>query len=264
MKKLKNIKNKTIPRSYDEEIVFTPFREIPVLAKIQNGHVRFFPADGSDVKIREIALQGNELMIVENTLYVKNQGNLLEFTFLDKKKEDIIPLVNAKWNVMPQSSRIFDGFIFQDVLGKPYIAILLPGKNGNSACVHLPIPELSGYRIIDGKHDQGVLAILAYTPDRYDRMVFKFDIHFRKYDIRIEQDVHPAEVNFVVLPNGIAVSITEENGVEIFSRDPERNRSDSIKDPVVDTSMRLCRDGVAVKFHRGKDLFALSMKKIAA
>ena len=67
--------------------------------------------------------------------------------------------------------------------------------------------------------------------------------------------------NFVVLDNGIVISINEQDTVQIFSNQYGKDAIKEIKDPAIDSSMKLVKDGTQAKFFKGNKLFSIKTKK---
>ncbi|MCP4104631.1 MAG: hypothetical protein GY749_03690 [Desulfobacteraceae bacterium] len=241
----------------DTEVVFTPQKAKPVLVSVKNNMIQFSDIHETQGQIRSLPIECTEKMITCNTLFVRNQGDLIEVALTDMENGDIMPAVKSVWKIMPNASEIFDGVIFQSVLGKPHLAIPLPASHGLSSCINLHIPELEGCRVISAKHENRVCILVVYREDIYCRMVFKFDESYKKYDCRITEDIRPDAVNFVVLDNGIAISLNDDNAIEVFINKMGNYRTDIIKDPDIRYSMKLCRDGIITKFFREKGLYSI-------
>jgi hypothetical protein len=90
------------------------------------------------------------------------------------------------------------------------------------------------------------------------KFVFTFDPTFSTYDCRVIQD--DQLINFVVLDNGVVVSINSDDSIEVF-RNTRSNKVQVIKDPDINSTMTLTKDGIRVLFFHGNILYSLSMKK---
>ena len=61
----------------------------------------------------------------------------------------------------------------------------------------------------------GVLGVLAAQGGKYSRFFFRFDEHYRAYDVRVTADADPGLLNFVVLPNsGIVASLVSDGATD--------------------------------------------------
>jgi hypothetical protein len=161
---------------------------------------------------------------------------------------------------MPKSSQFFDGFIYQNVLGKSYLVIPKPEVAKNSSCQILYIPDLNGYRIINGKYENGICMIIGTKGNTYDKLIFRFN-DSGSYDCRIFNDVDINSINFVCLDNGVCVSINDDELIEIFSKNLNSSKVNEIKDPDINSSMNLCKDGTRVMFYKNNELYFMSMRK---
>ncbi len=245
----------------DTEVVFTPRKAKPVLVSIGNNFVRFSAVRETSGNIHAIPVECTEKMIVNNALFVRNKGNLIELSLMDRADGDIAVAVKSVWNIMPLSGEIFSGVIYQNVLGKPYLMIPLPKSDGASSCINLHVPELIGCRVVQAKHENRICMLIVHQNNLYRRMVLKFDASYQKYDCRISDDAEYGNINFTVLDNGIAVAINEENAVEVFVNQIGHDRMDVIKDPDIQYSLKLCKDGIITKFFKSNGLYSIRRVK---
>lgn len=238
------------------DVVFSENMLNPIFVKLENNRLVLFNVKKQEQIKTEI--ECSEKIIIENTIFVKFEGNLIEIS-LKEFSDKIIPSIKHVWNIMPKSSQMLKGLIYQNVLGKSYLVIPKPEPVKNSSCQILYIPELDGYRVIDGKYENGVCMIIGNKNNIYDKIIIKFDGD--KYTTRILSDVDLNSINFVVLDNGICVSINEDEEIEIFSNNINSTSINIIRDPDIDSSMNLCKDGVKVCFFKDQELYTLTMKK---
>ena len=161
---------------------------------------------------------------------------------------------------MPNSSIIFSGVVYQSVLGKPYLVIPIPKTSGLSSCIVKEIPEIEEYKIIEAKHDLGVCVLIAYQKGIYYRVVLKFDEKYNKYSCRFIKDITYPSINFVTLENGIVILMNDDI-LEIFSKDLTKTNIQAFDDPDINSTMKLCKDGVEVRFFKENKLYKIKMKK---
>ena len=237
------------------DVVFTPKMLKPLLVKIENNKVQIY--DVIKKERVEFQLNCSEKMVINNTIYLRNEGNLIELT-LNEFNEKIVVSVKTVWNIMPKSSQIFNGVVYQSVLGKPYLVIPKPEISKNSSCQILSIPELTGHRIIDGKYENKVCMISTFKDSKYQKFIFRFD-ESGKYDCRIVENDNDS-INFVVLDNGICISINHDDSIEVFVNDLKSTKIKCIQDPDVNSSMTLCKDGIRVMVFKENKLYSLKMK----
>jgi len=245
--------------SHKTEVLFSPKTLTPVLTRIDSSNRIKFMSLNKSQEVKNLDLQCTDKMIINNTLFVINEGNLIEIK-LQELNTNISPLVYSTWNIMPLSSKMLSGLIYQDVLGKPYVVIPVPKEDSACSCIIKPIPELEGYRIIDAKHDSGVCIFIGSKGSDYKRFILRFDKTYNTYDCRILDIVDYNEINFVTLDNNVVVSIIEDKVLEIFSRDPKSKTVKEIKDPDINPLMKLCKDGIRTMFFRQNKLYAIRLK----
>lgn len=244
----------------ETEVVFTPRSLAPILARIRDGRLVFGDVPGRPGRVRGANLAASEIMVVENTLWARNGGDLTELAVVDLAGGDALMAVKSTWGIMAHASTVLDGLLYQSVLGKPYLVVPLPGTDGPSRCVVRHVPELTGYRVVQGRYENCVCMLLAHGPDGYRRFVFIFDAAHAGYACRIEDEVEGGRINFTVLDNGVVVGATDSGAMEIFRNRPTENRVEIVRDPALGFDMTLCRDGAAARFFRGNTLYAIRRK----
>jgi len=148
-------------------------------------------------------------------------------------------------------------------MGKAW-ATLFP-QEGKTPQIHLP--ELDSYRVVDARFDNGsttavtgVLMVLGEHNGKYDRMVFRFNDTFQKYDVRFSKDVSPAGLNFTVLDTGVCIAMTEEEKLEVFSVRMGSAGMKVVEDPVLGGDMVLYKRNGKVIFPRGNVLHTMGLK----
>ncbi len=240
------------------DTIFSPKMMIPILSKIEDDSLKIYivPTD----EVIETGIEATDKLVVENTLYARNKGNILEIIINEIGKK-IVPSVKATWNIMPKSSIIFNGVIYQNVLGKSFLVIPKPEEGKNSSCFTIATPELDGYRILDAKHEHRVCMVTGVKGANYDKFVFRFSEDFTSYDCRTIPSHSSASINFTVLDNGVCVSINDDSNLEVFANNLKTNKITEIKDPDINSNMILSHDGVKVMFFQANKLYSLSMKK---
>lgn len=236
------------------DVIYSDNNFIPIFVKIEEGELKLKPV-GANLNGKAL-IASEEKTIVGNVLYVKNEEKLIEMKTFDNEKG--VTISHSKiWSIMPNSSEIFDGVIYQNILGRSYLTILLPEISG---FMNIDIPELSGYKVLDAKYDNMVCVLYAHKGSVYSRFVFKFSKTFT-YSCRETKDVDFSNVNFVSLETGICVLITDEGIMELFSIDPLSQTVKTIKDSQIDSDMILCKKGTSLRFFKGNKLYDIKMKQ---
>lgn len=187
-------------------------------------------------------------------IIVKNDSNIYEINLI-KAGSDVIATANIIGNVMPRATRLWAGVATQNMLGSAFIS-LFPEKG---LCYQVKIPELDNYKIIDAKFDGGVLMVVGVRQNCYDRLVFRFDKSYSKYDVRCVKDITHIGLNFVTLDTGICVCLNEDENIEAFSANMNSSSIKIIEDSALDGSMRLFKMGGKVGFYRDDKVYSMSM-----
>ena len=242
--------------SPDVEVLLSPFKAEPILCKIDKGTIEL-KTPSAGVVVQQINLVCTDKMIVNDALLIKNRGQLTEIQFSDTGQ--IIPSVQQVWNIEPKSSKLFSNIVVQSVLGRAYVCIPLPQYKQSSFIIK-DIPELDKMQIIDAKHDNHVAMFITNEAGIYNKYVVVFSDSYNKYVVRIFEDVDYIPLNFVTLQSGVCISIREDDVVEIFHY-AHPSKVKEIKDPKVDSTMRLCKRGMDVRFFKGNKLFSFKVKK---
>jgi len=237
------------------EILFTPLRNHPILVKIKNKRVKFKSMGGINP---EIDLECTDLMITNNVLFLKNKEKLIELTF-KHMGEKIHPIVKTVWNIEPNSSQMFSNVIIQSIIGKKYVVIPLPSFD-KSYFIIKSIPELNDFQIMDAKYENKICVITGHKGGVYNRFIIIFDNKHNKYKCRIEENVDYTPINFTCLDNGVCVLITDTDAVEIFLNKFDKNNIKRIEDPIINSTMRLCKEGNQVRFFRSNKLYEIKMR----
>ncbi|MBF0118835.1 MAG: serine/threonine protein kinase [Desulfobacterales bacterium] len=239
------------------EVLFTSQSLYPVFVNIKENSAQIW-SPNKEIKYSKI--ECSEKMICNNTLYLRNQGMLLEI-IIKEIGLSLIASVKEVWNIMPKSSKMFAGLIYSDVLGEPFLGIPIPSVDGKSGFANIKIPEIKSFKVVEGKNDNRICVLILYKDDLYYRAIIKFNKDYSEYKIRISHDIGYSSVNFVTLDNGISVLINERNQVEIFSNDFQNDKSNVVQDPDIDESMKLCKEGVKTLFYRADSLYSINIKR---
>jgi hypothetical protein len=241
------------------EMLFVSAKQIPLLIKIEDG-VAKFKCLKSGYTIKGAALACSEMMIVDNTLFLKNGMKLIEMDFKEMS-QNIIPLPKTTWTVEPLASQIFGNVIYQSVLGKAFLCIPQPVPGNKSKFHIVRVPEIDNHRVIEARYENQICCLITHTGREYERVIIIFDKSFQKYTLRTIQGIDYTPLNFAVLDNGVCVMIPEDNVIEIFLNRMDKQEVKRIEDPKIDSSMRLLKDGTRIKFFKDNCLYSMTMKK---
>jgi len=245
----------------DIDILYEPKSTKHIFVKIDHSKETLMYMDTSG-NVLDALIQCTEKMVINNTLYLRNRGNILEM------KVDYINgfkfFVKNTWTTSPNSTQLFEGISVRSIVGKFYLNILEPTPGNLSNCFVIAIPELDKVRVLDAKYQNHVCILTGIKNNIYIKSILRFNKDFSKYESRtIETNSDLDIVNFVVLNNGIVVSIDAEGIVEVYSNKLGDPKINSIKDPDIDSSMKLTKfnNSNDVMFFKGNKLYSLKMKK---
>lgn len=161
-----------------------------------------------NVAIGEIDSKG--FFALNNCIYSVLRDSLVEVCIVNRGVK-ITAMQQTVANVY-HNHQIFDGLVVQHMLGTSRVSI--PYKAG--ACSTIHVPELEGYRLIDGKFASNIAILIGEKNGQYDRLTFVFDKECKAYTLRKQIDVDLADINFIVKDNGICVAEQDEQ-LEVFA-----------------------------------------------
>lgn len=235
------------------ELIFTNKTNTPIRVDIVDGILEF--TKGSSIFSKEI--KANDKMIVGNSVYVLQDDKVMEVE-LEEAGIKIFPVVKSYWNVLPNATQMFNGVIYQNILGKPWFMIHYKTGKGQSACSLQMMKELEGYKILECKRDKRFMNVIASKGNVFDSFFFKFDSDvFTTYTFSKEEDVTYHVPNFIVLDNGTCIRITVDDEIQVF-----RDLVNILKktDSRVNFESKLCSDGNSVYLRDSKKLYQFKMK----
>ena len=249
------IRKTDYPTEIGEELLLASSYQVPILTKVVNKSLYLKTLDNT-YTVKNINLNCTDKMIIDNTLYIRNEEKLIQLDFT-VMGTNIIPIVKTVWTIEPLSSQLFSNMVVQSILGKTYFAIPIPSKGSFHIAA---VPELDKYKIIDAKYDNQICVLMLNRNGVYSRCVVKFNDTFNKYKIRFEDNLDYESINFICLAQGVCILIYADT-VEIFFNNFDKDDVKKVSDPQINSSMRLCKDGTKVRFFQGKKLYNFTMKK---
>jgi len=219
----------------------------PVICKLKDELLTF--EDMSSKKVGSI--NASQIMYRNGAIYSVYDGKLMENTFA-KFSNKLIHKTRLAANVLDLSTKVFDGVVFQDVLGKCYIT--LPYEKGK--CFISPVTELNGYRLLEAKSEKNVCVVIAEKKGVYYRFVMFFDKEFKQYSISKTDNINYDMVNFTVLPSGVCVMAVDTD-VHIFVN----NQVKIVNNPPFNASTKLYTSSGGVFFINNNKVYSIKMKK---
>lgn len=233
---------------------FTPKTNTPYAAWLEDGSLKLKNIE-NDTTIKA-SLRGKDIMFCENRVYVQGNNHVFEMAFVESGK--IIAAPKPVASILPNATQMFQGVVIQDMFGT-YVASVFP-EAGHHRQIRLE--ELTEYRVVDAKYEGNVLMIIGFQKEsgQYDRFIYRFSSDWKSHDLRKIEDISPTGINFTVLGNGITISLTEEEKIEVFSSKKNRTDVKSVEDPAIESDMRLCNIGNEARFAHGNKLYSIKFK----
>ena len=220
---------------------------VPVVAKLKNGTAEF--NDDKGKFIGKIAAK--DMMYRNACIYTVNSEILTENTFV-QYGDRIVHATRMAGNVLGLATKVFDGVIFQDLLGKAYLT--LPYQKGK--CATFPTKELDGYRVLDARSEKNICGVMAERKGIYYLFIMTFNDNYSAYTLRVNKDVPYSDVNLTVLPNGVAVLATTTT-CEIFKDSSVK----VIDNPPFNSTTRLFNYSGGIHYIDGRDIMAVNVKR---
>lgn len=217
----------------------------PYNVRVEKGFLTFKNLNTGQKEISNF--KSEKFFIIDNELYNKYEDFVCHIK-LNKTPVKLLISVNNQWNVMRYSSKIFDGVIYENILGKCWFFIPVYQKNWG---VTIGIKELDDYKIIDCVMKKNILIVIGKNKNDLKKFIIKFNAKFNEYksfSIKDNIDV----INFVVLDNGIVVN-AEEDKIEIFDSNFEKDKTKYVDGDIMNMSL----------INKGNDVMIIENKKIS-
>jgi hypothetical protein len=233
--------------------VFTPL-SAKAIEVIKSGHkFRLYEAyTGIDLGL---SYDCKQLATYENRIYYTQGSNLIELTFWEQSTK-LLPQVTIVGQVMENASKLYSGVCIQNLLGTWYTSILAEAGK----CFQMRMKELDGYTVIEAKFLKPILMIVLSKAGKYYRAVAKFNETYSEYKFEVREIDTYAGLNFIVLPNGVAICLNEEDKIELFSTKWDVSQSRVLEDKnVCDVQLFSC--GGRALFAKANKLYRFSLQE---
>lgn len=233
---------------------FTPKLNRPVGLNLHRGVLTFL--DFEQKSTEHLGLNAREIGRSGECFYIRTGSKILEVEFSETAAKTVAMASHSVASVMELATRLHEGVAIQSMLGACYCSLFPRSRAG----YQVRVPELDDYKIVEAKHDGGVLMAVGARNGQYDRLVFRFDPEYQSYDLRVVDNIVPSGLNFVTLATGVCVTLTEDEKLEVFSAKKGSQGVKVIDDPVVGSDMKLLKVGGKVGFERAGKIYQMSMK----
>ena len=239
--------------SGNAKIGVTPENRHVVLASLKDGMVRLL--DLTTQTILPITLTGEQIMVTDGRIYVKQGGSLLEITWTETPSQT---WASAKrvGTVLEQATLLFEGVALQNLLGAWYASVL--PESGR--CYQVRLPELDGLQVISARCQSGVLMAVAAQNGQFQKLIFRFSVDFSRHDVRVIPDLATYGINFVVLDSGVCLHLSDAGELEMFSSRLGSAELKVITDPALSGDCLLFEDHSQALLARDNVLYQITLK----
>jgi len=248
-----------------EEYKLPVGHKMPVLGTTPNGQVIAAHVHAGKLQLHNVSmgvpvalmaeLSADGVMSYDGNIYVKNGDSIFLLVFIAAGGV-IKGATHRICGVLENATKLFDGVVIQYLLGACY-AYMFKEK----ACYQVHVKELDSVRVIDAKFDNKVLMVIGFLAGTYDKYIIRFADDYQSYDLRVEKDIGPSGLNFVVLPKGICAHLNGKDEMELFSNAKGSASIKVIDDPAIDGNIKLFREGNQVVFSRAETIYSIELKK---
>src|SRR5688572_3216776 len=244
---------KSYPKpQFDVKLVVTPRHRHLIAAYNDGGRLRF--RDLTMDQDIETQIEGEEVMLSDGRLYIKQHENIFAVDFIDLPNKCLLGLRPVA-NVMMSSTRMFDGVAIQNLLGANYASIPLAGGQ----CYQVRLAELDRAQIVNAKLERNVLVAVVASGGRYDKYVFRFAKDFSSHDVRMLSDVAATDIEFTVLDTGVVLHLTDDDKLEIFSSSKDSARLSLVDDEALKDDLKLFHTGAQALMAKGRTLYKFKL-----
>lgn len=233
--------------------MLTPKLEHLLKISIENNRLRI--DDLVDKTVEIMPLEARAFTTFNDRVLVQGQDKITAVQFWENGK--IKPVTDSYYNILPNSTTMYRGVVYSDVLGVPHLIIPYV-KVGNTTTSYavLKVDMLKGYRIVDAKYIDSVCMVIAFKNGKYDRFTFLLNKDYQVSVLRLARDVTITNLNFIVLDNGICINLMDDGKIETFYNSSDKVME--IEDPAMGSDIQLVKSGVQALFIKGNEIFKFS------
>ncbi len=198
-----------------------------------------------------------QLCVVGSRLLAKAGDRIVEL-LLTEVGSGLIASSRVVAKVLPHASQLYPSLVVQSLLGACYLSLL----DDRGGCHQLRVAELDAVKILDAKHDRGVVVLIVadHNGDCHRLVLRHRPEAGGSYDLRWVRDVGHTAVDFVTLDRGVCICRSEDGGLEIFSAKPGSTGLRQLPSEPALAGGRLERHAGQVLLVRDKELLRLSTK----
>lgn len=198
-----------------------------------------------------ILRSGNRMFAVTDTGLT--ELNLMELGGAGQPSKPMLTL-GQTWQIMRNSTELFQGVAVQNSLGAKYLIIPF----GDKAVSFVRTPEIDDVTVVSAKAGHRFVSVVGLdkTGD-YRKFEYSLDADHTKYSLWTGTADTP-DLNMAVLPSGVGATITQDGELVIFV--PQNSKVNKVADKKVQTDMQLGTWGDYVVYIQNGDLWRVKMK----
>lgn len=234
---------------FDKVLICDSPGDKPLLCKMKDGNVEMQEI----LRTTNIdSTKAEDIMVRDGRLYVARGNSVFEIRF-HKGVDQVFHATKRVCGYTENSTHMFEGVIYRDVLGQPYFCI--PYRSGSA--FNDKIEEIEDHRVLGAKSQGNILVVLAEKDGLYHRFIIVFDENFRTYNVRKVEDVQYESINFTKIDGGPCILVSGDDRIEVFV---DNRKIKEIDAAPFDASMRLFNSRGKVFFINGKEIQQVEMK----
>jgi hypothetical protein len=219
-----------------------------------NGFMEFYDLMKMEKINTDVNIPVEEYMHYDNRIYLKNGNKLEEIVFIEGTYKSNVALKH-KADVLPHATRMFEGCVYQDIVGNPYFTFF-PKRDTS---YQVKIKELIGVKVNSAKFLKSILIVIGFDKNQYNKYIVRFSEDYQSYDLRIVPGIQTQDINFIVLDNNVVININDDE-LEMFLSKKDSNSITTVDDPAM-KNIKLYSYGQKALFSKGDKLFKFSRKK---
>lgn len=243
--KIENIYNQwKFNRESPAEFIVSATSHNQYLLKLFTKKIKIVNLDGQDFASEEFKVEYDNFFYGNNNLYLTSGDNIYRYNIIGLKNILTAGLSHVA-NFIPNAAQILDGSIIQNLLGRYYLSIF-----AESQCFQYALPDLDGFKILDGKTVGITTCIVALK----DKNIFQF-LYIKDQIVRKDQ-VDIANINMST-NDKVGLISTKEEELIVFNRD----QTNVIIDPVWDNTLTLCTIGGEFYGYTRNEIYKIGLKR---
>lgn len=231
-------------------IGFTPQLASPIAVNLYRGKAKIISLTKN--LHQEIELKVLDISRCEDRFYLRTASNIVELIL--RENGNLLITYHPVASVLEHATGLYEGCAIQNIVGSAFVSLFTASKRG----MQIRVPELDQYKVVDAKYSGGVLMTIVTKGGKYYRQIFRFDE--QEYDYRIINDIAITDLNFVTLPSGVCIVVTEDEKLELFASKKGSAGSKIVDDKNIGTDMKLLVVKGKAGFERNNKIYTFSLK----